>query len=96
MWQESDLKQRSVIAEEQLKPYREAAATWPIHETLRRDIPPRWCFVCRECDQSLWFTRDTRGIPYEYNEQEKTALIVAHIRQCHPTMEVKTDGNDHE
>ena len=98
MWQQSDLSARSVIAEEQLREYQEAAQTWPVKETMRRDNQhrPRWCSVCRECDQSLWFTRDGKGVPYEYTGEEKLALIVAHIRQCHPTMEVSTDGNGHE
>lgn len=97
-WQESDLRHRAHIAQEQLRPYQEAAQTWPVKETMRRDNlqRARWCSVCRECDQSLWFTRDVKGVPYEYTEEEKLALIVAHIRQCHPDLEVKTDGNDHE
>jgi hypothetical protein len=90
-WQESDLKFRRHIADEQLRPFREAAFTWPIRQELKDN---RWCNLCRVCRQNIWFANDERKQPYQYTEDEKLALIVAHIRQCHPNMEVDDVAND--
>jgi hypothetical protein len=68
------------IAWQQLKPYAEAAATWPIHETIRDG---RICNVCRLCKQNIWFKYDEDGQPYKYSYAELQPLLVAHIRQCH-------------
>lgn len=76
------------VAIDQLKPYREAALTWPIYEIIRfsETSPPRECNVCRECNQNIWFTTDEYGHKYDYNGDEIIALIVAHIRQIHSEM----------
>jgi hypothetical protein len=72
------------IAWQQLKPYREAAQTWPIGQEVRES---RTCMVCRRCNQSVWFMSDMFELEYQYQESEKLALIVAHIRQRHTSDE---------
>lgn len=60
----------------QLAQYQEAARDWPRY-------PDGRAIRCGKCDQSLWFSYDITGTPYRYTEDEKLALIVAHIRQNH-------------
>lgn len=74
------------IAWEQLKPYRDAASTWPVHEDGRFNR-------CRVCTQNIWFWHDANGNPYVYETDEIIALIVAHIRQVHPEV-VTNDGTE--
>jgi hypothetical protein len=84
-WQESDLQKRAHLAQDQLRPFREAALTWPIWTTLRHSetSPPRWSHVCRYCDQTIWFKNDLQNRPFTYSEEEIVTLITAHIRQVH-------------
>lgn len=71
------------IAWEQLKRYREAATCWPVQFRMR---DYRSMYVCRYCEQCLWFLKDTKGVDFWYTPAEKDALIIAHIRQCHSSM----------
>ncbi len=87
-WQESDLKARAEIAQEQLRPFREAAQTWPVYQEMRRQMRDdktkhRWVHACRICGQAIWFNSDENSQPYDYTEEEQLALITAHVRQCH-------------
>lgn len=90
-WQESDLQKRRNLVFDQLRPYREAALTWPIRQELKDN---RWCNLCRLCRQNIWFASDMNKVHYEYTDEDKMSLIVAHIRQCHPSMEVDDVRND--
>jgi hypothetical protein len=38
---------------------------------------------CKECHQSIWFTKDPQGHDYQYTDDEILTLKVAHLRQCH-------------
>jgi hypothetical protein len=68
------------VAVEQLRPYQERAANWPMFR-VRRD--GRDCMCCQLCEQSLWFMSDEEEVRYDYTEEELTALKVAHIRRSH-------------
>lgn len=68
------------IAWKQLKPYSDAADTWPIRRSLR---DARACNICKLCNQNLWFDRDENSTNFKYTEAEIKTLIVAHIRQRH-------------
>lgn len=72
--------ERSVIsglALSQLAPYQMAAYDWPRY-------PDGRAVRCGKCDQSMYFTEDANEVKYVYTDEEKLALIVAHIRQVHP------------
>lgn len=85
-WQESDLRKRAVLAQEQLERYQVTANRWPTQLAMRTDVdPPRVCNTCRACGQSLWFVYDEYGEAYDYTAEQALALITAHIRQCHAT-----------
>jgi hypothetical protein len=76
------------IAWQQLKPFQDAARTWPIRHGLTdysETHGPRMGNVCRVCpnDYNIWFDADPGGEPYKYTDEEITTLIVAHLRQCH-------------
>jgi hypothetical protein len=73
------------IAFDQLRPYREAAQTWPVYNEMRdgETMGPRWVHACRICTQAIWFNSDENKVAYDYSEEEMLALIIAHIRQCH-------------
>jgi hypothetical protein len=64
------------IAWKQLKPYRDAASTWPVTQDGRFNR-------CRSCKQNIWFAYDPSGRAYKYENDEVITLIVAHIRQVH-------------
>jgi hypothetical protein len=64
------------IAWQQLKPFRDAAPTWPVSKDGRYNR-------CRLCTQNIWYTFDETGKAYKYEGDEIIALIVAHIRQVH-------------
>jgi hypothetical protein len=64
------------IAWRQLKPYRDAAPTWPVTQDGRFNR-------CRLCGQNIWYAYDVNGNPYVYGDDEIITLIVAHIRQVH-------------
>lgn len=88
------------IAWQQLKPYRNAAQTWPVFQDGRYNR-------CRLCSQNIWFTYDASGHTYVYREDEIITLIIAHIRQVHaeavtndraeeyPTTVLGSPGNGH-
>lgn len=64
------------IALAQLAIYQEFAKEWPRYPDSRS-------IRCGKCDQSIWFLYDENGEVYRYTDDEKLALIVAHIRQNH-------------
>lgn len=68
------------IALDQLKPFEDAADTWPI-QAMYRDH--RDCNICLICDQNIWFSTDMLGYEYHLTEANKRTLTVAHIRQIH-------------
>jgi hypothetical protein len=68
------------VAIDQLKPYREAANTWPVYRKFEDERSKN---KCRVCDQNLWFTTDINNDDYGYTEDQTLSLIIAHIRQCH-------------
>jgi hypothetical protein len=74
------------IAWQQLKPFRDAASTWPVFQ----DGPAN---RCRLCNQNIWFAYDVNGNPYVYGGDEVITLIVAHIRQVHSEV-VTNDGTE--
>jgi hypothetical protein len=61
----------------QLAAYQEIAVDWPRYPDGRANR-------CGKCDQNLWYTYDLNGNHYVYTDEEKLALVVAHIRQNHP------------
>jgi hypothetical protein len=74
------------IAWTQLQPYRIAAQVWPVYQEARQDESTggvRWVHACRTCNQALWFNTDAYKVTYDYTEDEKLTLIIAHIRRCH-------------
>lgn len=91
-WQESDLQKRSVIALEQLRPFQNRADTWPLveHKHHSEYKAPQLGMCCKLCDQTVYFTEDTKGNPYRYSTEEIRALITAHIRRQHE--EVNDEG----
>lgn len=64
------------IAKRQLEVITKFAHTWPIVQQGNKNI-------CGLCSQNVWFTDDKHGSPFLYQDEEITALIVAHIRQNH-------------
>lgn len=64
------------IGLQQLAQYQELALTWPRY-------PDGRAMRCGKCDQNLWFTYDLNGNQFVYADEEKMALVVAHIRQNH-------------
>lgn len=74
------------IAWEQLKPFRDAAPTWPVFQ----DGPAN---RCRLCTQNIWYSYDPLGKKYVYGDDEVITLIVAHIRQVHSEV-VTNDGTE--
>jgi len=68
------------VAWAQLKPYREAAQTWPVYKHYEDN---RHKNKCRVCSQNIYFDKDEDHNPYDYSDEEILALIVAHVRQCH-------------
>lgn len=75
------------VAWRQLKPYRDAAPTWPVHQDGRFNR-------CRLCNQNIWFAYDVNGNPYVYVDDEIITLIVAHIRQVHSEMVTSDRAED--
>jgi hypothetical protein len=71
------------VAMEQLRAYQTVARTW-------KTWPDGRCQRCMECDENIYFTADAGGHLYSYTDDEKLAVTVAHIRQCHS--EVVDDG----
>lgn len=73
------------VAIDQLKPYREAAETWPTFIDAHTDEESRLRKAnrCRVCSQNIWFTLDPNGYHIEYTADELTTLLTAHIRQVH-------------
>lgn len=65
------------VALQQLAEYQKAADGWGIY-------PDGRCRRCMECDENIYFTEDSNGVPYTYTDTEIQSLTVAHIRQCHP------------
>lgn len=76
------------IAWTQLKPYQIAARYWPIYQEMRHGdtMGPRWVHACRVCTQAVWFNSDEDRVDYNYTDEEKLTLIVAHVRRCHAEM----------
>jgi hypothetical protein len=72
--------QLAAIAQQQLKPFEEAADQWPMFE-FQRD--GRLAKICRLCDQVQWYRFDEQGQPYHYSVSELKAILVAHIRRQH-------------
>lgn len=72
--------QLAAIAHQQLKPFQEAADTWPMFEMQRSG---RLAKVCRLCDQVQWFQKDEQGNPYNYSVADLKSILVAHIRRLH-------------
>jgi hypothetical protein len=70
----------AAIAITQLQPYRIAAQTWPVYQESRDG---RWVHACRVCEQAVWFNMDPNEQLYNYTEEEKLTLIIAHLRRCH-------------
>ena len=68
------------VALQQLARWQEIARSWPVRLLVRKK---RWLNICDVCRQSLWFEGDKNGVPYQYQDAEILALIVAHIRQAH-------------
>lgn len=64
------------IALAQLAIYQEFAREWPRY-------PDNRAIRCGKCDQSIWFLYDENCEVYRYTDEEKLALVVAHIRQNH-------------
>jgi hypothetical protein len=71
------------VAWQQLKPYQDAARTWPIYKLMRDS---RHCNLCRVCDQNIYFDSDTEENEYHYTDEDIVSLIIAHIRQTHEGM----------
>lgn len=88
-WQESDLRKRKEIAEQQLKEWEAIALKWPLYRVNDGTQTP---VRCEKCGQSVWFVNDLFGNPYQYSESEILALTVAHIRQRHE--EVINEGHE--
>jgi hypothetical protein len=59
-----------------LAQYQTIAIDWPRYPSGR-------AVRCGKCDQALYFTTDITGKPYIFEDHEKLALTVAHIRQNH-------------
>lgn len=79
-WQETDLRKRKVIAVRQLAAWESRARTWELYRANDDEQTP---VRCVKCGQSVFFTYDAFGIPYDYTEGELLALTVAHVRQVH-------------
>lgn len=73
------------IAVTQLEAFQLRGRTWPLREVSREDDNNnyRHGMECSYCNQMIYFISDVTGILYEYTDDEKLALIVAHIRQAH-------------
>lgn len=79
----------AAIAWQQLKPFQDAAPTWPVFQ----DGP---CNRCRLCTQNIWSTYDPLGKRFQYGDGEVIALIVAHIRQAHAEVVTNDGTKEHD
>jgi hypothetical protein len=74
-----------VIAREILESFTNAARRWPLREVWREDDNnnTRHGMACSYCDQIIYFISDSRGILFDYSDDELLLLTVAHVRQIH-------------
>ena len=75
--------QLAALAKIQLSAWEAIAADWPIYA----DEP---CMRCVSCHISIYRTHDDEQRAYQYTPEQTLALIVAHLRQAHMSLDPDT------
>lgn len=76
----------NALAVRQLAAWEELARDWPTFQVL--DVNTGiWVERCASCLTGIWRHNDRDGKPYVYDDAERLALTVAHLRQAHADLD---------
>lgn len=70
----------SPVAARQLAAWQDIARTWPLYND-------GICQRCASCHISVWRLVDEHGTEYRGTNEERQAMIVAHLRQAHQDLD---------
>lgn len=76
----------SPVAARQLAAWEDIARSWALYNDSI-------CFRCASCHIAVWRRVDEHGNEYQYTNEERSALIVAHLRQAHMDLDPDLPAN---